>query len=231
MSYQTNRFLLTRQRNCGTKDEGKFMLQFNPIHLAFAVMIIGIVFTFVLSKQEIKRLRTLADAFAIPFVKLSNYIAPQKPISSLLIEKIETGSIKPLSAEEQSKEMQSIFKRAGNNKAVKLFREMVEAENELKKAAGKNRRKCYQFADPVARILYMTHTFLTGCENLTLIDTENKLEEFNSFLNEQVQHRMTLLRLINGSLADEYRELNKVYAAEMEQIEREQTSSMTRNQQ
>ena len=63
------------------------MLQFNPIHLAFAVMIIGIVFTFVLSKQEIKRLRTLADAFAIPFVKLSNYIAPQKPISSLLIEK------------------------------------------------------------------------------------------------------------------------------------------------
>lgn len=207
------------------------MLQFNPIHLAFAVMIIGIVFTFVLSKQEIKRLRTLADAFAIPFVKLSNYIAPQKPISSLLIEKIETGSIKPLSAEEQSKEMQSIFKRAGNNKAVKLFREMVEAENELKKAAGKNRRKCYQFADPVARILYMTHTFLTGCENLTLIDTENKLEEFNSFLNEQVQHRMTLLRLINGSLADEYRELNKVYAAEMEQIEREQTSSMTRNQQ
>ena len=222
---------MTRQRNCGTKDEGKFMLQFNPIHLAFAVMIIGIVFTFVLSKQEIKRLRTLADAFAIPFVKLSNYIAPQKPISSLLIEKIETGSIKPLSAEEQSKEMQSIFKRAGNNKAVKLFREMVEAENELKKAAGKNRRKCYQFADPVARILYMTHTFLTGCENLTLIDTENKLEEFNSFLNEQVQHRMTLLRLINGSLADEYRELNKVYAAEMEQIEREQTSSMTRNQQ
>lgn len=222
---------MTRQRNCGTKDEGKFMLQFNPIHLAFAVMIIGIVFTFVLSKQEIKRLRTLADAFAIPFVKLSNYIALQKPISSLLIEKTETGSIKPLSAEEQSKEMQSIFKRAGNNKAVKLFREMVEAENELKKAAGKNRRKCYQFADPVARILYMTHTFLTGCENLTLIDTENKLEEFNSFLNEQVQHRMTLLRLINGSLADEYRELNKVYAAEMEQIEREQTSSMTRNQQ
>lgn len=207
------------------------MLQFNPIHLAFAVMIIGVVFTFVLSKQEIKRLRTLTDAFAIPFVKLSNYIAPQKPVSVLVIEKPESGAIKPLPTEEQSKEMQGIFKRAGNNKAVKLFREMVEAEDALKKAAGKNRRKCYQFADPVARILYITHTFLTGCENLTVIDTESKLEEFNSFLNNQVQHRMTLLRLINGSLADEYRELNKVYAAEMEQIEQAQMPLMSGNSQ
>ena len=126
--------------------------------------------------------------------------------------------------------MQGIFKRAGNNKAVKLFREMVEAEDALKKAAGKNRRKCYQFSDPVARILYMTHTFLTGCENLAVLDTESKLEEFNSFLNDQVQHRMTLLRLINGSLADEYRELNKVYAAEMEEIERNQMSFMRQKQ-
>ena len=202
------------------------MLQFNPIHFAFAVMIIGIVFTFVLSKKEIKRLRTLADAFAIPFVKLSNYVMPQKAVSVLLIEKTETGNIKPLPIEEQSKEMQDIIKRAGNNKAVKLFQEMVEAEDTLKKAAGKNRRKCYQFADPVARILYMTHTFLTGCENLAVINTENKLEEFNGFLHEQVQHRMTLLRLINGSLADEYRQLNKVYAAEMEQIEQEQISPL-----
>ena len=94
------------------------MLQFNPIHLAFAVMIIGVVFTFVLSKQEIKRLRTLTDAFAIPFVKLSNYIAPQKPVSVLVIEKLESGGIKPLPTEEQSREMQGIFKRAGNNKTV-----------------------------------------------------------------------------------------------------------------
>ena len=108
---------------------------------------------------------------------------------------------------------------------------MVEAEGALKKAAGKNRRKCYQFADPVARILYITHTFLTGCENLTVIDTESKLEEFNSFLNNQVEHRMTLLRLINGSLADEYRELNTVYAAEMEQIEQAQMPLMSGNSQ
>ena len=173
-------------------------------------------------KKECKQLRLYADAFAIPFVKLSNYIAPQKPASSLLTEKTESGDIRPLPAEEQSKEMREIIKRAGNTKAVKLFRKMVEAEDALKTAAGKNRRKCYQFADPVARILYMTHTFLTGCENLAAIDTENKIEEFNSFLNEQVSHRMTLLRLISGSLADEYRELNSVYAAEMEQIEREQ---------
>ena len=207
------------------------MLQFNPVHLAFAVMIIGVIFTFVLSKKEIKQLRSLADSFAIPFVKLSNYIAPQKPASSLLTEKMESGGIRPLPAEGQSKEMREIIKRAGNTKAVKLFREMVEAEDPLKEAAGKNRRKCYQFADPVARILYMTHTFLTGCENLALIDTESKLDEFNSFLNEQVQHRMTLLRLISGSLAEEYRTLNRVYAAEMEQIEREQMPFIKRNAQ
>ena len=203
------------------------MLQFNPVHLAFAVMIIGVIFTFVLSKKEIKQLRSLADSFAIPFVKLS----PQKPASSLLTEKTESGGIRPLPAEGQSKEMREIIKRAGNTKAVKLFREMVEAEDALKEAAGKNRRKCYQFADPVARILYMTHTFLTGCENLALIDTESKLDEFNSFLNEQVQHRMTLLRLISGSLAEEYRTLNRVYAAEMEQIEREQMPFIKRNAQ
>ena len=206
------------------------MLQFNPVHLAFAVMIIGVIFTFVLSKKEIKQLRSLTDSFAIPFVKLSNYIAPQKPASSLLTEKTESGSIRPLPVEGQSKEIREIIKRAGNTK-VKLFREMVEAEDALKEAAGKNRRKCYQFADPVARILYMTHTFLTGCENLALIDTESKLDEFNSFLNEQVQHRMTLLRLISGSLAEEYRTLNRVYAAEMEQIEREQMPFIKRNAQ
>ena len=59
------------------------MLQFNPVHLAFAVMIIGVIFTFVLSKKEIKQLRSLADSFAIPFVKLSNYIAPQKPANGI----------------------------------------------------------------------------------------------------------------------------------------------------
>ena len=148
-----------------------------------------------------------------------------------MTEKTESGSIRPLPTEEQSKEIREIIKRAGNTKAVKLFREMVEAEDALKEAAGKNRRKCYQFADPVARILYMTHTFLTGCENLALIDTESKLDEFNSFLNEQVQHRMTLLRLISGSLAEEYRTLNRVYAAEMEQIEREQMPFIKRNAQ
>lgn len=198
------------------------MMQFNPVHLAFAVMIIGVLFTFILSKKELKQLRALADVFAIPFVKLSNYIAPHKPINTLLLETSETGSIKPLPLEAQPKEICDIIKRAGNTKAVKLFQEMVEAEDALKKAAGKNRRKCYQFADPVAHILYMTHTFLTGCENLACIDTERKYEEFNSFLTEQVRHRMTLLRLISGSLADEYRTLNTVYATEMEEIERGQ---------
>lgn len=191
------------------------MFQFNPVHFAFAVMIVGVVFTFVLSKREIKKLRSLADAFAVPFVKLSNYIAPRSPVNVLLTE-TTAGAVTVLPLQKQSKEMRGIFKRAGNTAAVRLFHEMVEAEDALRKAAGRNRRKCYQFADPVTRILYMTHTFLTGCENPVTIDTEDKLEAFNSFLNEQVRHRMTLLRLISGSLSDEYRTLNEAYGAEME---------------
>ena len=55
------------------------MFAFNPIHLAYAVMMVGVIFSFVLSKNVKKDMRGSSDDFAIPFVKLSNYICSTPP--------------------------------------------------------------------------------------------------------------------------------------------------------
>ena len=71
-------------------------------------------------------------------------------------------------------------------------------------------------------ILLLTHTFLTGCEDVRRMDTTEKVEQFESFLQEQVKYRMILLRRISGGSAEEYRELNRVYAREMEMLEKKE---------
>ena len=105
---------------------------------------------------------------------------------------------------------------------MKLFAEMEDAADEVKRLAGINRTRKAQFADPVEEILLLTHTFLTGCEDVRRMDTTEKVEQFESFLQEQVKYRMILLRRISGGSAEEYRELNRVYAREMEMLEKKE---------
>ncbi len=197
-------------------------ISFNPIHLAYAVMVIGIIFCFVASRNLNKDMRKEVDSFALPFVRLSNYICPTPPDKGIQVEQLGGGRVRVLPPEQQSETIRNVMRRANKEKSVKLFADMVEAADSVVRQAGINRTKKSQFAQPVNEILHMTHTFLVGCENPATIDTEEKREQFDSFLMKQVDHRMVLLRRIRGGTANEYRELNKVYAREMEAREKEE---------
>ena len=162
------------------------------------------------------------DAFAFPFVRISNYISPTVPENHLAVEKQENGVIRVLPPEQQPGAIRAIMKRANEEIPVKLFAEMADAADEVKRLAGINRTRKAQFADPVEEILLLTHTFLTGCEDVRRMDTTEKVEQFESFLQEQVKYRMILLRRISGGSAEKYRELNRVYAREMEMLEKKE---------
>lgn len=195
---------------------------FSGIHLAYGVMVIGIIFCFVISRNQKKEMRKAVDAFAFPFVRISNYISPTAPENHLAVEKQENGVIRVLSPEQQPGAIRAIMKRANEETPVKLFAEMADAADEVKRLAGINRTRKAQFADPVEEILLLTHTFLTGCEDVRRMDTTEKVEQFESFLQKQVKYRMILLRRISGGSAEEYRELNRVYAREMEMLEKKE---------
>ena len=205
-------------------------MEFNVVHLAYAVMIFGCVMTFILSKNKKKDVRKACDAFAFPFVKLSNYISPTAPGVRLAVEELGDGRVRALPLEEQPEPIRFIAKRANTQKSVDLFAELVAAEEMVAKAAGRSRFDKREFLLPVNELLMMTHTFLVGCENLATITTEEQRQQFDSYLQDQVKHRMVLLKRIQGFSGDEYRNLNKVYAAEMEKAEQEEQEAKRNRQ-
>ena len=205
------------------------MFEINPIHIAYGVMIIGMMFCFIASRKKTKGVRSGADEFVFLFADISNYVSPNPPKEGLRVEKLGGGRVKPLPIEQQHHEIREIIKRANANKTVQLYSLLMDAESEMKEIAGKNKTYTAQFYAPIHQVFLMTHTFLNGCENLKTIDTEKKLEQFNSFLLNQVDHRMMLLKRISGDKADVYRRLNKVYAAEMEAREREEMEAKMKN--
>lgn len=195
------------------------------MHFAYALMIIGVIFSFVLSRNKKKDMRRHVDAFAIPFCRLSNHISPTAPEEHLLVEELPDGGVRPLPAEEQPKAIRQVLRRGNSEFSAKLYAKMQTAFQALDKEAGRNRRDQEQFGNVIYGLLEMTHTFLAGCEDLSTIDTKEKQQQFESFLQDQVDHRMTLLRRIRGETADEYRELNKAYAAQMEAREKQEAQA------
>lgn len=205
-------------------------MKLNVVHLAYAVMVFGCVMTFVLSRNKKKDVRKACDAFAFPFVKLSNYVSPTAPGVRLAVEELGDGRVRALPLEEQPETIRFIAKRANTQKSVDLFAELVAAEEMVAKAAGRSRFDKREFLLPINQLLMMTHTFLVGCENLATITTQEQREQFDSYLQEQVKHRMVLLKRIQGFSGDEYRKLNKVYAEEMEKVEREEQEARRNKQ-
>ncbi len=197
-------------------------MEINPVHVAYAVTVIGMAFCFVLSKQQKKDIRRECDGFAAAFAKLSNYICPNKldkEKDALAYRRLENGGIQVLPMEDQPETIRAIVKRANTGRSVKLFAELSAAADRVTKEAGFHRMKKYQYSDPINRILYMTHTFLVGCENPDTISTEDRKHDFDSFLYDQVQHRMELLRRISRDMEREYQDLNRLYADEMREQE------------
>lgn len=192
------------------------------IRLAYGIMIVGIMLCFVFSRNHQRDLRKAANAFAFAFVKLSNYISPKPPKAGLLTEELPGGKLRALPAGQQPEAIRNILERANSPKAVELFAQLDDAADTVSKRAGFNRTHKAQFQAPLDELLLLAHTFLVGCENLESIDTPEKKAAFDSFLMEQPQHRMVLIKRITGDASDEYRELNKRYAKEMERIEEEE---------
>ena len=189
------------------------------IHLAYGVMIAGIILCFLFSRNHQRDLRKAANEFAFTFVKLSNYISPKPPRAQLQVEALPDGKIRPLPVQQQPEAIRKIFERANAPESVELFAQLDAAAELVSKRASINRTHKAQFQAPVDQLLLMTHTFLVGCENLETIDTPEKKAAFDSFLMEQPQHRMLLIKRITGDMAEDYRTLNKRYASEMERIE------------
>ena len=205
-------------------------MKFNVVHLAYAVMVFGCVMTFIFSRNKKKETRAAADAFAFPFVKLSNYIAPTAPAARLAVEELGDGKVRALPLEQQPEPIRFIIKRANTQKSVDLFAELVAAEEEVAKQTRRSRFEKSEFLLPINELLMMTHTFLVGCENLETINTEERRQQFDSYLQDQVKHRMVLLKRIQGISGDEYRKYNKAYAAEMEKMEQEEMEAKRNRQ-
>ncbi len=200
-------------------------MKINPVHVAYAVTVIGMMFCFVLSRRQKKDIRKECNAFAAAFTKLSNYICPNRldpERDRLAVEELEGGALRVLPEKEQPESIRGIMRRANAQRSVKLFAELSAAADRVTKEAGINRTKKYQFSDPINRLLYMTHTFLVGCENPATICTQERKEDFDSFLYNQVDHRMELLRRISREMEREFQDLNRAYAKEMEEREREE---------
>lgn len=189
------------------------------IRFAYGVMIVGIILCFVFSRNHQRDLRRAANEFALAFVRLSNFISPRPPKERLRARIRRDGSIEALPLAEQPEGIRRLIERANAPEAVELFRQADAAADLVSRRSNFNRTQRAQFQDPVDKLLLLAQTFLQGCEDLGTINTEQRRADFDSFLFEQPQHRMVLIKRITGDLADEYRRLNKRYAAEMEEIE------------
>ena len=196
------------------------MFKFNVVHLAYAIMMFGMIMCYVLGRNQNRDIRKAADEFVFAFVKLSNYVSPHTCPVGLSVETLEDGTVRPLPLEQQPEVIRNIIKRANADKSVKLFAELVDAEAVVAKKAGMNKVQKRQFKTPIHETLMMTHTFLVGCENLETVNTTERKQQFDSFIQEQVKHRYMLLRRISGAQAEEYRKLNKNYTAELEALEK-----------
>ncbi len=195
------------------------MIEINPARIAYALCIIGIMFCFVISRRQKKDIRNRCDAFAAAFVKLSNYICPNKLNKkkvALACRESKDGSIQVLPLNEQPQVIQDIIKRANSERSVKLFAQLTAAAEKVTREAGINRTRKYQYSDPINKMLEMTHTFLVGCENPATINSRDRKDKFDSFLYDQVHHRMELLKRISLDMETEFQDLNIMYANEMQ---------------
>jgi len=185
-------------------------------------MLVGMIFTFVASRKQGKNIRKAVDAFAIPFAKLANYMIPVPSREKLLTEKTANGEIHILPLEQQPENVKTAFSLVNNNMPVRLYNEMLTACSEVDNLAGINRTRKRQFSQPINEYLSITHIFLTGCENPNNLDTEEKVEKFNSYLTNQAKYRYEIMKRISAESGDDYRSANKKYQTELEELEKEE---------
>ncbi|MPM01117.1 hypothetical protein SDC9_47355 [bioreactor metagenome] len=180
------------------------------IRIGYGVMAAAIIICFVFSRRNVKELRFKVDAFAEAFLKFSNYISPDPPRRKLAVRR-SGGGVAPLPLEQQPEEIRCILSRGRSEQAEKEYLKMEEAASAVKRHCRRNRRLNIQFTQPVEKLFFLAYTFHSGALDLNSIDDENKENAFRSFLEDQLEHRMVLLKRISREFNDKFLALNKRY--------------------
>lgn len=192
------------------------------IRIGYIVMIAAIVLCFYFSRKQQHGLREAVDRFAFAYVKISNHVSARPPAAELAVERGEGDAVRPLPLGEQPEAIRSAIERASGGKVVKLYDEMMDAMLEIENRCGRHRRMNSQFREPIAALFHKARTFLTASEHLENIRTAADKQAFDSFLRDQGDDRMVLLRRITGGAGEQFSALSKHYdLAAREAAERE----------
>jgi len=182
-----------------------------PTQFLYVIMIVAIFFSFMLSKKRLKEMRFRADKFAMAYLKLSNYISPEPPRKQLSVERFGESGVRPMPLEQQPEELRFILRRGNTEQAEELYREMDEAAADIERHCLRSRGLQVQFAQPIGELCVITRTFLDACIDLNSIDDRRKENIFYNFLNDQLKHRLVLLRRVSKESSEEFFALNKNY--------------------
>ena len=192
------------------------------IRIGYIVMIAAIVLCFYFSRKQQHGLREAVDRFAFAYVKISNHVSARPPAAELAVERGEGDAVRPLPLGEQPEAIRAAIERASGGKVVKLYDEMMDAMLEIENRCGRHRRMNSQFREPIAALFHKARTFLTASEHLENIRTAADKQAFDSFLRDQGDDRMVLLRRITGGAGEQFTALSKHYdLAAREAAERE----------
>lgn len=192
------------------------------IRIGYIVMIVAIVLCFYFSRKQQHGLREAVDRFAFAYVKISNHVSARPPAAELAVERGEGDAVRPLPLGEQPEAIRAAIERASGGKVVKLYDEMMDAMLEIENRCGRHRRMNSQFREPIAALFHKARTFLTASEHLENIRTAADKQAFDSFLRDQGDDRMVLLRRITGGAGEQFSVLSKHYdLAAREAAERE----------
>ena len=192
------------------------------IRIGYIVMIAAIVLCFYFSRKQQHGLREAVDRFAFAYVKNSNHVSARPPAAELAVERGEGDAVRPLPLGEQPEAIRAAIERASGGKVVKLYDEMMDAMLEIENRCGRHRRMNSQFREPIAALFHKARTFLTASEHLENIRTAADKQAFDSFLRDQGDDRMVLLRRITGGAGEQFSALSKHYdLAAREAAERE----------
>lgn len=192
------------------------------IRIGYIVMIAAIVLCFYFSRKQQHGLREAVDRIAFAYVKISNHVSARPPAAELAVERGEGDAVRPLPLREQPEAIRTVIERASGGKVVKLYDEMMDAMLEIENRCGRHRRMNSQFREPIAALFHKARTFLTASEHLENIRTAADKQAFDSFLRDQGDDRMVLLRRITGGAGEQFSALSKHYdLAAREAAERE----------
>ncbi|WMJ82798.1 hypothetical protein ACS3UN_01850 [Oscillospiraceae bacterium LTW-04] len=176
--------------------------------IAFVVMVAAMVLSYLFTRKRQRDLRLACNRFAFAFIKISNFVAPQGNVCKIRYKHKANGEISVQPIEQQCNQLKEILGDIKKEQVDSWYDEAQQALLDIIRLCGNNQALCRDYRDPVQRLFNILRTFLVGCENLQNIDTQQKADDFDSFLCEQLSHRKELHKRISWDGAEEFSKLN-----------------------